>query len=110
MRGGTSMQFLGALRGGGVLSSGHGPIGRVDYDIDGFLTRPGEIIASGELRMSAGVLDAAFGRADLTLATDDGRALTVRFSGKREQAGPDGAHADISGDLPSKAEWQRRGR
>lgn len=101
------MQFLGVLRGGGVLSSGFGPIGRVDYDIDGFLTRPGGIVASGELRMSADVLDAAFGRADLTLTTEDGRALTVRFSGKRGQAGPDGAHVDIGGNLPARTDWHR---
>ncbi len=102
------MQFLGVLRGSGVLSAGRETIGRVQFDIDGFLTRPGEVVASGELRMVEGRLDSAIGRTDLILTTDDGRTLTVRFSGKRKQIVWGAAHADIAGDLPPKGKWHRR--
>src|SRR5204862_6776370 len=47
------MKFLGRLRGNGTLVCGDEQIGAADYDLDGFMTRPGEVVASGELRMSA---------------------------------------------------------
>lgn len=102
------MQFLGVLRGNGLLSAGQETFGRVQFDIDGFLTRPGEIVASGELRMIDGELTSAFGRTDLILTTDQGRTLKVRFSGSRKQMACEAAHADIAGDLPAKGEWHRR--
>ena len=45
--------------------------------------QPGEIVASGEVRMASDALGNAFGRNDLSLRTDDGRVLSLRFSGKR---------------------------
>jgi hypothetical protein len=103
----TGMHYLGVLRGSGNLACDGEPMGRVDYDIDGFRTQPGEIVGSGELRMAPADLDRAFGRANLQLTTDDGRILTVRFSGKRLDPGSEAAHADIGGALPSAAEWHR---
>lgn len=103
----AGMHYLGVLRGSGSLASGEEPIGRVDYDIDGFLTQPGDVVGSGELRMTPDDLDRAFGRTDLILTTDEGRVLTVRFSGKRLDPGSDAAHADIGGALPPAAEWRR---
>lgn len=95
------------MRGSGQLACGDEPIGQVDYDIDGFLTRPGEVVGSGEIRMPAEQLDRAFGRTGLVLTTDDGRVLSVRFSGKRHDAGSGAAHADIAGDLPEAKDWRR---
>jgi hypothetical protein len=101
------MQYLGVIRGSGVLACGEGQLGRVDYDIDGFLARPGEVVGSGEIRMEAEALSRAFGRQDLRLTTDDGRVLSVRFSGKQLKPASEAAHADISGELPPASEWRR---
>ena len=82
-------------------------MGRVTFEIDGVRTRTGEVVGSGEIRMTAAELDHAFGRTNLTLTTDDGRVLTVRFSGKRHNASDSAAHADIAGDLPPAKDWRR---
>jgi hypothetical protein len=95
------------MRGEGSLACEGEPLGRVEYEIDGFLTRPGEIVGSGEIRMAPGDLDKAFGRRNLQLTTDQGRVLNVRFSGKRNDARSAAAHADIGGDLPPASEWRR---
>ena len=65
------------------------------------------MVGSGEIRMAAAELDRAFGRVNLTLTTDDGRVLTVRFSGTRHNAADSAAHADIAGDLPAAKHWRR---
>jgi hypothetical protein len=101
------MRYLGALRGTGVLCSESGALGRVAYEFDGYLMRPGEVVASGEIRMDPTALNDAFGRRDLSLRTDDGRTLGVRFSGKRTSAMSDVAHADVRGGLPEVSEWAR---
>ena len=101
------MRYLGVMRGSGSLACDGAPLGRVEYEIDGFLTRPGEIVGSGEIRMAPSDLDNAFGRRNLQLTTDQGRVLDVRFSGKRNDAGSAAAHADIGGDLPPVDEWRR---
>jgi hypothetical protein len=101
------MQYLGVMRGSGLLACGEEQMGRADYDIDGFLTRPGEVMGSGEIRMSPEALNNAFGRQGLQLTTDDGRVLGVRFSGKRNDPASDAAHADITGQLPAASEWRR---
>ena len=101
------MRYLGALRGTGLLRGENGPLGRVDYEFDAYLLRPGEVVASGEIRMSAHELNEAFGRRDLSLQTDDGHSLGVRFSGKRLSKTSNIAHADIRGGLPDAKEWPR---
>jgi hypothetical protein len=101
------MRYLGVMRGSGSLACEGEPMGRVDYEIEGFMTRPGEVVGSGEIRMAPGDLDDAFGRRNLQLTTDDGRVLDVRFSGKRIDARSAEAHADIGGDLPPASEWHR---
>ena len=101
------MQYLGVLRGSGALTCGEEQMGRADFEIDGFLTRPGEVVGSGEIRMSPEGLNNAFGRQDLRLTTDDGRVLEVRFSGKRLDPASDAAHADIGGQLPAASQWRR---
>lgn len=89
-----------------MLACGAEQMGRADYDIDGFLVRPGEVVGSGEIRMSPDALRHAFGRTGLQLTTDDGRILEVRFSGKRFDATHGAAHVDIGGDLPAAGKWR----
>ena len=103
----TSMRYLGVMRGSGSLACDGEPLGRVEYEIDGFLTGPGEIVGSGEIRMAPADLDNAFGRRNLRLTTDQGRVLDVRFSGKRHDANSAAAHADVGGDLPPVDQWRR---
>jgi hypothetical protein len=103
----TTMRYLGVLRGSGSLACEGQLLGPVEFEIEGFLTRPGEIVGSGEIRMAPADLDNAFGRRNLRLTTDQGRVLDVRFSGKRNDATKAAAHADIGGDLPPADEWRR---
>ena len=102
-----SIQFLGRLTGAGALACEGEAMGRATFEIDGFRTRTGEIVGSGEIRMTPAELDRAFGRTNLTLTTDDGRVLAVRFSGKRHNASENAAHTDITGDLPAAKHWRR---
>jgi hypothetical protein len=101
------MRHLGVLRGGGMLQSRGEPVGRADYEFDGYLVRPGEIVASGEVHMEAERLAEVFGRNDLTLRTDDGKELSIRFSGKRLAPSADVAHADVREGLPDEKNWRR---
>ncbi len=101
------MQYLGALRGAGTLVSGAEALGRVDYELDAYLMRPGEVVASGEVRMDPEGLNEAFGRRDLSLQTDDGYTLGLRFSGKHLKPTSNVAHADIHGGLPDAKKWRR---
>lgn len=101
------MRYLGVLRGTGTLTGESGSFGRVTYEFDGYLERPGEVVASGEIHMDPDSLNAAFGRRDLSLQTDDGRTLGVYFSGKRASGTSDIAHADVRGGLPEASEWAR---
>jgi hypothetical protein len=102
------MRYLGALRGAGMIVGESGPLGRADYDLDGYLMRPGEVVASGEIRMKPEELNEAFGRGGLSLQTDDGRTLGLRFSGKRLNPASIAAHADVRGGLPDAGDWLRR--
>ena len=83
------MLYLGVLCGSGVVECGGEAIGRADYEFDGYLMRPGEIVASGEVRMKADALTNAFGRRNLILRTDDGRVLPIFFSRRRVAASHD---------------------
>jgi hypothetical protein len=100
-------RYLGVMRGGGSLACDGQALGRVEYEIEGFLKGAGEIVASGEIRMVPAQLDEAFGRRDLRLTTDEGRVLGVRFSGRRRDIGTMAAHVDIEGDLPPADQWTR---
>ena len=102
-----NMRHLGGLRGSGTLRCGDVVLGSADYEIDGFCTRPGEVVGSGEISMAPAELANAVGRRDLELTTEDGRVLTVRFSGSRFDPRMGAAHADILGGLPAENEWRR---
>jgi hypothetical protein len=105
----TSMVYVGALRGEGMLvATGDGAeLGRVEYDIGGFVDHSKAVVASGELRMESQSLQEAFGRRDLVLRTDTGMNLSIRFSGKRLADGTTAAHVDVTEGLPSRADWPR---
>lgn len=100
------MQHLGRIHGTGVLKCAGKTLFRIDYDFDGFLRKPAEVIGSGEIRMPSDKLQETFGRDDLQLLTDDGRLLSLRFSEKELPEGSDAAHVDVAGDLPSRSEWR----
>jgi hypothetical protein len=102
-----TMRHLGRIRGSGTLSCDGVMLGAADYEIDGFCTRPGEVIGSGEISMAPAELANAFGRRDLELTTEDGRVLALRFSGGRLPPRVGAAHADITGGLPTEEEWRR---
>jgi len=104
------MRHLGVLRGSGVLDCKGEAIGRVEYELDGYFVRQGEIVASGEVHMDAALLAGAFGRNGLTLRTDDGLALSIRFSGKRLPPSSTVAHVDVRDGLPDEKAWRRRGQ
>jgi hypothetical protein len=100
------MQYLGGLRGAGILTCEGKTVARANYDFDGFLTKPGQVAASGEIRMLPKALRDAFGRKNLQLLTDDGRRLSLRFSEKRLRSESDAAHVDVTGELPLVSEWR----
>lgn len=100
------MRFLGVLRGAGVVACGEKTLSRADYDFDGFLMKPGQVMCSGELRMPWDALKDLFGRRDLHLLTDDGRHLSLQFSEKTLRAESDAAHVNVAGDLPPASEWR----
>ena len=102
------MRHLGILEGSGTLESGGRPLGRAEYEFDGYLVGPGQVVASGEVHMPNVALQEAFGRSDLVLQTDDGQSLPIRFSGKALSQTADVAHADIREGLPPPAKWKRR--
>ncbi|MPY76298.1 MAG: hypothetical protein GEU87_18810, partial [Alphaproteobacteria bacterium] len=92
--------------GAGVVTCGDETVARADYDFDGFLTKPGEVAVSGEIRMLPKALRDVFGRKNLQLLTDDGRRLSLRFSEKRLHSASDAAHVDVTGELPLVSEWR----
>ena len=75
-----SIQFLGRLSGAGTLTCDSETMGRATFEIDGFRTRTGEIVGSGEVRMTPEELDRAFGRTNLTLTTDVACRVTITSS------------------------------
>ncbi len=101
------MKYLGVLRGSGLLSTPEEQLGRAEYEIDGYLLKPGEVVASGEIRMTPEDLLRAFGQPNLRLQTDDGRGFSIRFSGKKLSPASTAAHADFTGDLPIESAWRR---
>jgi hypothetical protein len=98
------MRFLGKLYGTGTLASGDEKIGPAEYELDGYLRQPGAVVASGELRMAPEKLAEALHRRGLRLLTTDGRALTLRITGKPMG---DAVHIDIDEGLPPEREWRR---
>ena len=102
------MNYLGGLRGTGLLLRGQEAIAQAQYDFDGYLTHAGEVISSGEIRLSTATLRDLFGRGDLHLQTPDGRLLDLRFSDKRLSREDGAAHVDVNGDLPAAPDWAER--
>ena len=101
------MRFLGKLQGIGTLATAEGPIGPAEYELDGYLMRPGEVVASGELRMKSSGLQGRFDRRGLHLVTAEGRILSLRFTGKLSERDGRIAHIDVYQGLPAETEWRR---
>lgn len=101
------MRFLGKLRGSGTLAAADGTIGPADYELDGYMMRPGAVVASGELHMAPGALETTLDRTGLRLVTADGRILPLRFTGRLSERRGVFAHVDISEGLPTEGEWRR---
>lgn len=57
--------------------------------------------------MAPAELADAIGRRDLELTTEDGKILSVRFSGGRFDARVGAAHADVLAGLPAEDDWRR---
>ncbi|WP_210255170.1 hypothetical protein [Ancylobacter pratisalsi] len=102
------MDYLGGLRGTGQLLCAGAAVALTHYDFDGYLSNSGQVMSCGEIRLPASTLKQVFGRDDLSLRTDEGRLLNLRFSEKR--LSPDGgaAHVDLVGELPAAQHWHRR--
>src|SRR3982751_5581903 len=105
-RGRASMRYLGGLRGAGTLRLGGEILAPADYELDGYLVPPAGVAGSGEIRTAPEVLRRVFGRRDLELVTEDGRALSFRFSAKQLLACHDAAHIDVTGGLPEAKNWR----
>jgi hypothetical protein len=104
------MRFLGKLRGSGTVANADGTIGAADYELDGYVMRPGAIVASGELRMASAALARAHAGQGVRLVTAEGHAFPLRFTGRPSDRGGDAAHVDISEGLPEEKEWRRLAR
>lgn len=100
------MQYLGALRGTGLLTCSGETMGRADYEFDGFVRPAGEINGSGEIRMPPAELKEIFGRRDIQLRTDGGRIFTLRFSDRKLPPASAVAHVDLMGDLQTISDWR----
>lgn len=101
------MQYLGGLRGLGTVNCGEQNLGPADYELEGYLMKPGQMTVSGEIRMPPETLRALFGRRDLQLLTDNGHHFSLRFSEKELGGDGDVAHVDVIGGLPKASDWRR---
>ena len=79
---------------------------RAEYELDGYLVRPGQIAGAGEIRATPEVLKLVFGSPDLHLRTEDGRILKVRFSEKQLGDSDAAASVEVTGDLPGAPDWE----
>jgi hypothetical protein len=104
------MRFLGKMRGSGTVAIADGTIGPADYELDGYVVRPGSIVAAGELRMASAALARALDRNDVRLTVADGGSFALRFTGRPSERGGDVAHIEISEGLPAEKEWRRLAR
>ncbi|MEZ0212518.1 MAG: hypothetical protein ACAH27_06145 [Xanthobacteraceae bacterium] len=102
------MNYLGGVRGTGLLLCGEVEIAPADYDFDGYLSKAGQVTVGGEIRLPVAVLKGVFGREDLQLRTVEGRLLRLHFTEKRHASDDGAAHVDVVGDLPGAAEWLRQ--
>lgn len=67
------MDYLGGLRGTGLLLCGNASVAAVQYDFDGYISNSGQVTSCGEIRLQASALREVFGLADLHLQTAEGR-------------------------------------
>jgi hypothetical protein len=101
-----TMRYLGKLHGTGLLVQEGEISAPTEYELDGYMVRPGQITVAGEIRASSEALARSFGRKGLHLRTEDGRMLDLTFSDKILAPQARAANVDVAGNLPSVAEWR----
>ncbi|WP_029003228.1 hypothetical protein [Azorhizobium doebereinerae] len=101
------MNYLGGLRGSGLLVCGNVPIARTEYDFEGYLSSAGQVTSCGEICLPAATPKGGFGHG-LELRTDEGRLLRLRFSDTKRPSAVGAVHVDVLGLLPAAADWQHR--
>lgn len=95
------MRYLGEFSGAGMLKCDGEEVVRTTYELELFHDERAGLSSSGEIRLSATVLEALFGRPNIQLLTDDGHLLDLRFSGKTLPSASEFAHVDVTGELPA---------
>lgn len=95
------MRYLGKISGSGVLKFNGEEIARASYDFDEFFKEPAGITRSGEIRLSATVLQDVFGHKDVQLLTDNGCLFNLKFSEKKLFPVSAVAHVDVIGEWKS---------
>lgn len=98
------MIYLGQLAGVGSLVSAELPVQPVAYELDGFRTKQGFVLASGELCATGGTLDDYVGLKDVAVVIEDGRRLGIMI-GAEVEAVSGARHVEVlaKGLMPS--EW-----
>ncbi len=70
------MDYLGGMRGTGVLLCEGASVAPAHYDFDGYLSSSGKVTSCGEIRLPVSTLRDVFGRSDLRLRTAEGDCST----------------------------------
>ena len=73
---------------------------RAAYDFDHFFKKAVGVTSCGEIRASALALKEVFGRKSVQFLSDDGRLLDLSFSEKVLFPSSEGAHVNVTGELP----------
>jgi hypothetical protein len=92
---GALMRYLGGSSGSGVLKRNGEQIARASYDFESYSKKPSGVASSGEIRLSATLLDTIFGCDGLQLLTDDGRLLDLKFSDRKLPFDRGVAHVEV---------------
>lgn len=96
------MRYLGRFSGKGKVQCNGEELAAAWYDLDCFSGKPAGLSRSGEIRLSATLLQGLFGRRDLQLLFEDGSLLPLSFTEKQLSPGSDIAHVDVNGEAIDK--------
>jgi hypothetical protein len=100
------MQYLGKIRGHGVLQRMGRTVADATYEIEAYRHNQGLVRASGEISLARNLPPGLAGLSTLQLLTDTGELLEI----KRPDADrPPGRHIDfeVMGSLEGIRNWQR---
>lgn len=98
------MQYIGALRGVGLVTCEGEAMGCADYEFEGFV-KPAGISGGGEICMAPAALMKVFGSKNIQLLTDGGEIFILRFTDKKLPLASTVAHVDLMGDLQTISGW-----